>query len=152
MQRYCRCTAGIVLILLSFAGCDSATSDSGGGGSSCIVVEPNGWVYLGSGGMRLTTDDPISDSGNYYYDSYCVDVSQDTWYDIELTSYNGYWIGISYFEADGTEIELLYTDGFSNRISVYSPTSSRTHLSVWIHRNELGSGVADYQFYIAPTP
>ncbi len=136
-----------VVVVLIVAGallttCESA--GSGRGSTPCTLVDANGWVGQF---FSLTTSDPVSDSGNYYYDMYCADVSAGTWYELGLFSEDNYWLGLSVW--DEGEIELIYTDA-RDFASIYSDEAGRGYFSVWIHKDDLAGGMADYQIYLLP--
>lgn len=136
--------AGLVLLVLlamAFQSCDSAA----GGSFGCTLVQANGW----HGPFSLTTSNPISSDG-YYYESYCVDVSAGTTYELGLESWDYSGVGLSIFEG-GYEDEVLWTysepEDWDDRTA---ERSGRMNFSVWISTSRLSSGSARYRFYIAP--
>ena len=108
------------------------------------IANDYGW----QGYLTLTTSDPISDSGWYYYDMYCVEVTAGKTYELKFFSDTGYWIGLSIWEDYG-EHEIFYTN--STIPVVYYETASETataKISVWIHKDQLAGGTAAYNIWI----
>jgi hypothetical protein len=140
MRKHVRYVGLVLLVLLAVA---FQSCDSSGGSAGCL--QANGW----HGPFSLTTSHPIS-SGGYYYESYCVDVSAGTTYELRLESLDYYGVGLSIFEG-GYEDEVLWTysdlEDWDYRTA---PRSGRMNFSVWISTSQLTSGPAGYYFYIAP--
>ncbi len=138
--------AAVVVFTACFDDSSDSSSASGGSETPCTYVVPDyGWHGL----YYLNTSDPISSSGNYYYDMYCTDVIAGKTYALQLRSPNGYWIGLSVWRADGSEDEVEYINSNAStpRYRV-GETTGTARFSVWIHKDELAGGSAGYQFYL----